>query len=242
MNLHRTALIAATCVITLSSLSATTALAKKHQVSNVSKVRVTGRRVYGHTTKYATVKLVSTKNESLGHSKANKKGNFTIKTKKDLRKASFKFKVSRKGYVSRTNKFTPHKQKKITTSVASKTPVNRPTRAQLTNAKAAVYRAQDSLDKLNSQLTYVKQRMSAFERMTPADQSHVQLLLEKRDALKPGTDAYGMADNEYKYQLEGLNEDKQNLINATAEYNSLLTQITAAQSQLTAAQGNLKKL
>ncbi|MFC6207351.1 hypothetical protein [Levilactobacillus tongjiangensis] len=86
------------------------ASAKKSHVAKVSKVRVTSKRVYGHTTKLATVKLVTTKNKTLGHSKANKKGNFIIKTKKNLKKATFKFKVSKKGYVSRTTTF-----KKIST-------------------------------------------------------------------------------------------------------------------------------
>jgi len=101
-----------------ASFTYTTASAKKHQVSKITKIRVTSKHVYGHTTKYAKINLLSTHKKSLGHSTANKKGNFTIKTKKNLKKITFKIKVTKKGYVSRTTKYSLKmtKAQKLTSS------------------------------------------------------------------------------------------------------------------------------
>ncbi|GEO67226.1 Ig-like domain-containing protein [Levilactobacillus spicheri] len=82
--------------------------AKKKQVARVTQVRVTAKKVQGKTTKGAKVVVLTTKNRILGQGEATSKGAFTIKVRKNLKKATFKFKVTKKGYVSRT---TVHKYK-----------------------------------------------------------------------------------------------------------------------------------
>lgn len=109
----RLVLIAVGTTVLLTGSLFTSASAKTKRISKISNVRVTGSKVYGHTTKYANIKLLSTKNKSLGHSKANKKGNFIIKTKKSLKKVTFKFKVTKRGFKSSTYTFKNKLEKSL---------------------------------------------------------------------------------------------------------------------------------
>lgn len=115
MNVKR-ALIVSMAMVGIGTLAYSPAQASKKRVSKVSHVMVTANHVCGRTTKKATVKVLSTKNKMLGHSKANEKGDFTIKVKKNLKKATFKFKVTKKGYKARITKYKYHVKKKATSN------------------------------------------------------------------------------------------------------------------------------
>ena len=81
--------------------------AKIKKVSVVSRVELTRHFVVGHTTRKAKVTILSSKNKKIGQGKSDYHGNFIIKTKHNLKNKTFKFKVTKKGYISR---ITLHKK------------------------------------------------------------------------------------------------------------------------------------
>ncbi|VDG17510.1 hypothetical protein [Lactobacillus brevis] [Lactiplantibacillus mudanjiangensis] len=79
--------------------------AQTKTLRSIQHVKVTKRTVTGQTTGRATVKVLTNKGQVLGHNRANSKGKFKIKVKRDLRRTNFKFKISKKGYQTKTIPF-----------------------------------------------------------------------------------------------------------------------------------------
>ncbi|WP_125573520.1 Ig-like domain-containing protein [Levilactobacillus huananensis] len=100
-------IVITTLIIGSCGLLPTTSFASQKTVAHVSKIRVTRQHVYGRTTKKATVKIQTLKGHFLGKATVNHQGRFVIKTKKNLKKSNFKFKVSKHGYRSRTTTYAP---------------------------------------------------------------------------------------------------------------------------------------
>ncbi|WP_318765045.1 Ig-like domain-containing protein [Lactiplantibacillus carotarum] len=72
----------------------------------LSKLKVTKQRVSGHTTAGARVKLVSTKQKTLGQAKANAKGNFSVQTHRTVNGAPFNVVATKTGYRTGTWHYT----------------------------------------------------------------------------------------------------------------------------------------
>lgn len=135
----------------------------KHYISKITHIKVTPKRVYGHTTRGANVTALRGK-KSLGHAMANKKGNFTIKTKKNLKKVTFKLKAAKKGYVSRTTTYKIKVAKvKATTKAAkaNKANVPVPVPTPTSTPKPAVNKtSKDNSDNKAQQLQAAKDRVT----------------------------------------------------------------------------------
>lgn len=96
---HRSYLIGTSVLLTFIFASpATTSYAQKHVVSKFTHIRVTTKRVYGHTTRQAKVTIFSSQNKKLGSTHANRHGSFVIKTKKNLSHTNFKLKATKAHY------------------------------------------------------------------------------------------------------------------------------------------------
>lgn len=89
------------------------ASASKHRVQKVKAVKVTKHKITGQTTKGAKISILSMKNQRLATGKANAKGKFVVKTKRNMTKVGFKFKVTKKGYVSRMSVYQPKRKANV---------------------------------------------------------------------------------------------------------------------------------
>ncbi|MBS1005909.1 hypothetical protein JK163_06280 [Levilactobacillus brevis] len=241
----RLVLIAVGTTVLVTGGLFTNASAKTKHISKISNVRVTGSKVYGHTTKYANVKLLSTKNKSLGHSKANKKGNFIIKTKKSLKKVTFKFKASKKGYVS---KITTYKAKKVIAKTKSKT--LRTTQASAvstkrrTSAQLAVSKAEQLVENTNESLKTAQSSLLKAKRLE-GNYSYILSDCKKDLDFEMGAgSASGLAGAQQRYNdaLAAYQQKEAEINTYEQQIADYTAQLTQAQQALSSAKANLATL
>lgn len=159
MSIHRSLLVLPVALLSISA-TITANASNKHYISKITHVKVTPKRVYGHTTRGANVVALNGK-KSLGHAMANKKGNFTIKTKKNLKKVTFKLKATKKGYISRTASYKAKVAKAKATKTVKTNKANVPVPTPTPTPKPAANKtSKDNSNSKAQQLQAAKNRVA----------------------------------------------------------------------------------
>lgn len=90
--------------------------AKRGYLHKVDQIRLTKKYVFGRTTPGSKIKIMNKENKILGRAVTSKDGRFSIKVRNDLRRRTFLFNLTKKGYFMRWQKHKPKKtlvQKRI---------------------------------------------------------------------------------------------------------------------------------